>query len=659
MKRRMMSRVVAVLFSLALVFSMASFASAAEGDDASETAGTITVKIGDEEAVTCVDFADAMAKVRAADNSAKKVITLSAGTYTPVNGETFRINEPNTVIQGAGVDATIINTGDVSVSGQAGVLLQANGTEIHDLSVVSSNPGSSGGAIKASDIGDGANNMPRLKGIVIENVSVSAGAGFGLNLHGVDGAVVTNVTVEKAAKASVSVALADVAFTNLTTNESGWKADIAIAYNPNNQLAYYAPSSIKVDDSTLEYNVITSERSADANGGVDKVETDIPMAAIKNDDGSFTFVDRDVAAEQGILIERTGEYYATIQAAVNAAEDGDVIDIPAGTYNENLKVEKDITLKGAGEATVIKFVAEDREAQDYFSGKAYPVVYATGNLTMEDLTVAGPTDQHHGIDGILAKADLTMRNVTVKDIRCTADGGDVCGVNYGKGVIVDGDGDVVIENCNIENFQKNGIDIETSGEALIKDNVIKGIDDNSIIAQNGIVLRGGTDATVEGNEISNLRYTADNEWSDGSYAVLAYDDVTLSMTKNIIKDVDNGIVLDGNAEAVINNNVIDTDHYGLVTYSTKTVDAADNYWSGDVADKVYAGEESKVTGLDDVKSEPIIDDTNGDVQEGNGSSATSSDKSAKTGDPFSIAAILGLLGASGAGAGIALRKRNK
>ena len=59
MKRRMMSRVVAVLFSLALVFSMASFASAAEGDDASETAGTITVKIGDEEAVTCVDFADA------------------------------------------------------------------------------------------------------------------------------------------------------------------------------------------------------------------------------------------------------------------------------------------------------------------------------------------------------------------------------------------------------------------------------------------------------------------------------------------------------------------------------------------------------------------------------------------------------------------------
>ena len=49
MKRRMMSRVVAVLFSLALVFSMASFASAAEGDDVSETAGTITVTLGDAE----------------------------------------------------------------------------------------------------------------------------------------------------------------------------------------------------------------------------------------------------------------------------------------------------------------------------------------------------------------------------------------------------------------------------------------------------------------------------------------------------------------------------------------------------------------------------------------------------------------------------------
>ena len=262
---------------------------------------------------------------------------------------------------------TVINTGDMSVSGQAGVLLQADGTEIRDLSVVSNNPGVSGGAIKASAIGDGVNNMPRLKGIVIENVSVSAGAGFSLkNLHGVDGAVVTNVTVENAVKASVSVALADVTFTNLTTNESGWKADIAIAYNENNQSAYYEPSSIKVNDSTLEYNVITSERSADANGGVDKVETDIPMAAIKNDNGSFIFVAEDVAAEQGVLIERTGEYYATIQAAVNAAEDGDVIDIPAGTYNENLKVEKDITLKGAGEDPVIKFVAEDREAQRLF-----------------------------------------------------------------------------------------------------------------------------------------------------------------------------------------------------------------------------------------------------------------------------------------------------
>src|SRR5699024_8019853 len=112
------------------------------------------------------------------------------------NGETFRINEPNTVIQGAGVGETVINTGDVSVSGQAGVLLQADGVKIRDLSVVSSNPGVSGGAIKASAIGDGVNNMPRLTGIVIENVSVSAGAGFGLNLHGVEGAVVTDVTVE-------------------------------------------------------------------------------------------------------------------------------------------------------------------------------------------------------------------------------------------------------------------------------------------------------------------------------------------------------------------------------------------------------------------------------------------------------------------------------
>lgn len=223
------------------------------------------------------------------------------------------------------------------------------------------------------------------------------------------------------------------------------------------------------------------------------------------------------------------------------------------------------------------------------------------------MTVAGPTDQHHGIDGVLAKSDITMKNVVVRDIRCTADQGFVCGVQYGKGVIVDGDGDVVIENSTIKDFQKNAIDIKTSGKALIKYNTITGIGDQSIIAQNGIILRGGTEVTVQNNVISDLKYTSNDQWDNGSYAVYAMDNVDMTMSENWIEEVDNGILLDNNVNADINDNIIIADFYGLVTYSTGVVDAANNYWAGDVDSKVYIEAGSTVEGLDDVKTEPVFD----------------------------------------------------
>ncbi|MGZ8876124.1 MAG: hypothetical protein ACXW1F_06535, partial [Halobacteriota archaeon] len=49
----------------------------------------------------------------------------------------------------------------------------------------------------------------------------------------------------------------------------------------------------------------------------------------------------------------TGQY-TTIQAAVNAAQPGDTVLIPPGTYSENVLVNKSLTIKSsAGAATTI------------------------------------------------------------------------------------------------------------------------------------------------------------------------------------------------------------------------------------------------------------------------------------------------------------------
>ncbi|HIZ16835.1 MAG TPA: right-handed parallel beta-helix repeat-containing protein [Firmicutes bacterium] len=194
--------------------------------------------------------------------------------------------------------------------------------------------------------------------------------------------------------------------------------------------------------------------------------------------------------------------------------------------------------------------------------------------------------------------------------------------------MVEGAGNVTITNCDIFDFQKQAIDLNTTGKVIIKDNVITGIDDNSVIAQNGIVIRTGSDITITGNTIEALRYTADNEWTDCSYAIILMGDASAEITANTIQGVDNGIDVEETASASIENNIINADHDGLYANTTGDVDAPNNYWNGDVADKVAGETADAVTGLDDVKDEPVIDKpTESSEPSGSSSDASSSSSS--------------------------------
>lgn len=76
-------------------------------------------------------------------------------------------------------------------------------------------------------------------------------------------------------------------------------------------------------------------------------------------------------------------------------------------------------------------------------------------------------------------------------------------MQYGRPILVDGEGDVSLVNVEIKKFQKQAIDLNTTGDITIRSVTITGAGEQAIIAQNGIILRKGN-AVIDDVTISGL-----------------------------------------------------------------------------------------------------------------------------------------------------------
>ncbi len=87
--------------------------------------------------------------------------------------------------------------------------------------------------------------------------------------------------------------------------------------------------------------------------------------------------------------------YATIQAAIDAAVDGNTIKAVAGTYNENLNVNKDVTIIGANDGIAGNGV---RGAETNINGQ---IVIAVDGVTIDGVRVIGSGPGALGTTGIV------------------------------------------------------------------------------------------------------------------------------------------------------------------------------------------------------------------------------------------------------------------
>jgi nitrous oxidase accessory protein NosD len=239
----------------------------------------------------------------------------------------------------------------------------------------------------------------------------------------------------------------------------------------------------------------------------------------------------------------SGCMFASIQSAVDAASPDDTISVLAGTYIENVVVNKPLSLTGADAATTILKPAASSPnpctGASLCGGAASNIILVQAdNVTISGFTLDGDNpDLASGIDR--GGADLDARNGII--------------TNHDAGIF---DG-LSVSNVTVKNIYLRGLYASSGGTFDFTSNTVTNVrGDGFSIA---IFNSGGT-GTITGNTVS--------EANDG---IASNHSLGVSFSNNIISHAGSGVHTDnagdhGGAPDLIDGNVIsdcDTNGFGV------------------------------------------------------------------------------------------------
>jgi len=268
----------------------------------------------------------------------------------------------------------------------------------------------------------------------------------------------------------------------------------------------------------------------------------------------------DIGNTSGIEDGTETHPFNSIIAGIDAVAPGKSVIVASGTYNEQLIINKEITLQGASQENT--FITGSSLTENLISLEA-------DNITISGFTVDGDNSTSVGIyfDN---RSFININNNLIKNNK-----------DYGISYI---NSAPIIEENNIENNSSSGIKVATNGAGLIRN--------NSIVSNlHGIRTYENSYPEISGNNISNNNTGICCQ--ESATPIISYNTISNNTGYGILIDNDLGNLVNpdiggGDGQSDGQNKIVGNISYGVCNQTNHNIMAKNNWW-GDANGPIWSG----------------------------------------------------------------------
>ncbi|TQK44032.1 F-box protein 11 [Streptomyces sp. SLBN-118] len=302
--------------------------------------------------------------------------------------------------------------------------------------------------------------------------------------------------------------------------------------------------------------------------------------------------------------------FATVGAAIKAAQPGDRILVRPGLYEEGLVVDKPLEILGDGPLADIQIRAHDTNA----------LVFRASIGRVANLTLRQTGDKRHGVDITqgrleLEGCDISSQGLTGVTIRDGADPRlrrNQIHDSKQNGVFVLDGGMGTLEDNDITGNTYSGVEIKTGGSPTLRRNQIRDnkgggvyvhdsgmgtLEDNDITgnALAGVTIQAGGNPTLRANQVRNNKQTGVHVHGSGM-GTLEDNDITGNALAGVT-------IRTGGSPILRGNQIHDNKQSGVFVQDSGVGTLEDN----DITGNTYSGVEIKTGGSPTLRRNQIRD----------------------------------------------------